>query len=276
MQRRCSRLKRAFAWRQWHWPGSPLTPLRLSCRLDADAQTKETLRNEILVELARLRKQTVDNVTRLERLEVLISRGLSTPADSAAHPSRPLNASPIRQSIAPQALNGTRSSSVVLYPSTGEVVADSPLAASSVATNVRVDDTSHLEFLTLNRKQDFSLHENQQRSTRPLPLPTSMYPSLAAIAAVAPSRSRSESLINYALSSLGWLLSVIHVPTFKAELSTFWGKGDSALESTSPSWLALYFALLTVAVSLLTEEQRGMLSLSPGTFELFPLLSLRR
>jgi len=91
-----------------------------------------------------------------------------------------------------------------------------------------------------------------------------MYPSLASINAVCPPRAQAEVIITYCLSSLGWLFSVIHAPIFMTEFVTFWSKGARALETTSPSWLALYFGLLTCGVTLLTAELRLLLGLSTG------------
>ncbi|GAA6023361.1 hypothetical protein JCM10207_005758 [Rhodosporidiobolus poonsookiae] len=134
--------------------------------------------------------------------------------------------------------------------------------AVPVATSIEVDDTQALEYLTLDRKQDFALHEIP-RPIRPLPLPTTMYPSLASIAAVAPARPRAEIIISFSLSSLGWLFSVVHAPTFMEEFIAFWARGNEGVVSTSPAWLALYFALLTCGAAMLTAEQRMLLGLSP-------------
>ncbi|GAA5920893.1 hypothetical protein JCM6882_005195 [Rhodosporidiobolus microsporus] len=89
-----------------------------------------------------------------------------------------------------------------------------------------------------------------------------MYPNLSTIIAAAPTRAQADIIITFSLSSLGWLFSVLHAPTFMEEFLA--SRGRDAVTHTSPSWLALYFAVLACGVSMLPAEQRMLLGLSSG------------
>lgn len=59
--------------------------------------------------------------------------------------------------------------------------------------------------------------------------------------------------------------SVVHSPTFKAQLSASWSLGDRRFDACSPSWLALYFALLAVSTKLMSDADRTPISWTEGT-----------
>lgn len=115
-------------------------------------------------------------------------------------------------------------------------------------------------------KPQWQIENNSQSpsSTFILPSPITLFPNLSSIAAAVPSRTRSDILITYCLTSLSWHLSVLHAPTFMEEYTLFWAKEEAAFASTHPAWLALYFSLLTVGAALSTMEQQILLGCDQG------------
>jgi len=100
-----------------------------------------------MVEIGRARKQATENLTRIKHLEQLIDQFVNS-----SHP-------------APIIHTGTEEYQSAFVPQHQAMnvptiaLGDCAAEASPIAANVEVDDTQALEYLTLNRKQDFSLHQ---------------------------------------------------------------------------------------------------------------------
>ncbi|KAI5478013.1 hypothetical protein MNV49_005705 [Pseudohyphozyma bogoriensis] len=227
---------------------------------------RENLKIMALEELRRLRQNNQDTATRIVRLEALFSKAFSSEVDDSLPNITPnhIEATPAASTSKLPSFEPARPSPITSPAIALQQLPTPEPAATPIATDLEVDATQALEYMALGRQQGLVYPEPEQ----PFPhssltsSPISLYPTLSSIAAVAPNRTVSDILITYCLGSLSWHLSVLHVPTFMTEYVTFWSKGPAAFSSTSPSWLALYFSLLTVSAWMLTSEQRMLLGFS--------------
>ncbi|KAI5479781.1 hypothetical protein MNV49_002593 [Pseudohyphozyma bogoriensis] len=95
-----------------------------------------------------------------------------------------------------------------------------------------------------------------------LPSPITEYPSPSSWALAAPAIPTARILISHSVDSLGWLIcGVVHGPTFQKDVTAFWSGGEESFETSSPAWIALYFALLCCGVSQITVEKRQKLGM---------------
>lgn len=88
-------------------------------------------------------------------------------------------------------------------------------------------------------------------------------------------KEQSDSIIDFALDTLGWQHPVIHFTTFRAQASAYWKNilesskverdgGDGGVMVVNQAWFALYISLLSVGVHHMSVGHAARCNLSEG------------
>ncbi len=71
-------------------------------------------------------------------------------------------------------------------------------------------------------------------------------------------------LVAYYFEHIGWIYQTIHVPSFRAEYSSYWA---SSKVDPDPIWLSLLFIILAVAELYIPAQMKDVISIEGAATE---------